>query len=319
LQHEFPVLRVEKVYHRDGAIWPFTVVGRPPQEDSMFGELIHQLTGPLIPKKIPGVHAVQAVDEAGVHPLLLAIGSERYHPYRKMEEKAELHTLAHAILGFGQLSLAKYLFLSAKEDDPTLTVNQTERFFEHVLRRVNWASDLHFTTRTNMDTLDYSGGHLHRGSKAAICAAGPPIRELPDQLDESYNESLNKAFSLGLRKVKIILPGILLFFGQAEKEKFAQLYETTDPINRIPWIVLVDETAKVESFRDFLWTAFTKSDPASDLDGIGAFTDRKHWGCTGSLILDARSKPHHAPELVENAKVEEKATKIVQSIFKKRK
>ncbi|MCL2305828.1 MAG: UbiD family decarboxylase [Planctomycetaceae bacterium] len=315
LEHEFPVLRVERVYHRDGAIWPFTVVGRPPQEDSMFGEFIHKLTGPLVPKKIPGVHSIRAVDEAGVHPLLLAIGSERYHPYSKIREKAELHTLAHALLGFGQLSLAKYLFLTAQEDDPTLSVDQTERFFEHVLRRVDWASDLHFTTRTNMDTLDYTGGTLHRGSKVAICVAGPPIRELPDKLDESYNESLNKAFSLGLGKPKMILPGVLLLFGVAEKEKLARMYNISDPINRIPWIVLVDEAAKMESFRDFLWTTFTKSDPANDLDGIGAFTDRKHWGCHGSLILDARSKPHHAPELEENAEVEERAAKIVQIIF----
>ena len=80
LTHDFPVLRVERVYHRDGAIWPFTSVGRPPQEDTSFGELIHELTGPIIPSVIPGVHAVHAVDAAGVHPLLLAIASERYVP-----------------------------------------------------------------------------------------------------------------------------------------------------------------------------------------------------------------------------------------------
>ena len=43
LSHEFPVLRVEKVYHREGAIWPFTTVGRPPQEDTTFGAFIHAL------------------------------------------------------------------------------------------------------------------------------------------------------------------------------------------------------------------------------------------------------------------------------------
>ena len=314
LEHEFPVLRVEKVYHRDGAIWPFTVVGRPPQEDSLFGEFIHKLTGPLIPKKIPGVHAVRAVDEAGVHPLLFAIGSERYHPYRKTNEKAELHTLAHAILGFGQLSLAKYLFLTAQEDDATLTVDQTERFFEHVLRRVDWACDLHFTTRTNMDTLDYSGGTLHRGSKVAICAAGPPIRELPKQLDETFQESFNKAASLGFANPTLILPGVLLLHGSAPKEQFVSLYDISDPINRIPWIILVDGAAQIESVRDFLWATFTKSDPASDLDGIAAFMDNKHWGCKGALVLDARSKRHHAPELEEDAKAMERAKQIVRNL-----
>jgi 4-hydroxy-3-polyprenylbenzoate decarboxylase len=81
LQHDFPVLKVEHVYARAGANWPFTVVGRPPQEDTTFGELIHEITGPIIPTVVPGVRAVHAVDAAGVHPLLLAIGSERYTPY----------------------------------------------------------------------------------------------------------------------------------------------------------------------------------------------------------------------------------------------
>ena len=55
LAHEFPVLQVEHVYHRKGAIWPFTVVGRPPQEDTTFGQLIHELTGDVIPTVLPGV------------------------------------------------------------------------------------------------------------------------------------------------------------------------------------------------------------------------------------------------------------------------
>src|SRR5204863_7749157 len=80
LAHDFPVMRVEHVYHRADACWPFTVVGRPPQEDTSFGALIHELTGPVIPSVLPGVRAVHAVDAAGVHPLLLAIGSERYTP-----------------------------------------------------------------------------------------------------------------------------------------------------------------------------------------------------------------------------------------------
>src|SRR5690606_17890321 len=96
LVHPFPVLRVERVTHRPGAIWPLTVVGRPPQEDTTFGQLIHEITGPVIPTVVPGVHAVHAVDAAGVHPLLLAIGSERYTPYERLEAPQELLTQANA-------------------------------------------------------------------------------------------------------------------------------------------------------------------------------------------------------------------------------
>src|SRR5205085_12298868 len=99
LAHPFPVLKVESVYHREGAIWPFTVVGRPPQEDTSLGQIIHELTGPIIPTVIHGIHAVHAVDAAGVHPLLLAIGSERYVPYESRRRPQALLTSANALLG----------------------------------------------------------------------------------------------------------------------------------------------------------------------------------------------------------------------------
>ena len=68
----------------------------------------------------PGVRAVHAVDAAGVHPLLLAIGSERYTPYLQSPAPQELLTQASAILGQGQLSLAKYLLIAAHDDDPQI-------------------------------------------------------------------------------------------------------------------------------------------------------------------------------------------------------
>ena len=153
LRHDFPVLKVEAVYHRDGAIWPFTVVGRPPQEDTTFGQLIHELTGPMIPTEVPGLHAVHAVDACGVHPLLLAIGSERYVPYARSGPQ-EILTIAHALLGFSQCSLAKYLLITAYEDAPQLDIHDIEAYFRHVLERVDWKRDLHFQTRTTIDTLD---------------------------------------------------------------------------------------------------------------------------------------------------------------------
>ena len=182
LAHPFPVLNVEKVYHRAGAIWPFTVVGRPPQEDTCFGQIIHELTGPLIPTVVPGVHAVHAVDAAGVHPLLLAIGSERYVPYAGRRKPQELLTCANALLGQGQLSLAKYLLIAAHEDNPDLDIHDIAAFLRHLLERVDWRTDLHFQTCTTIDTLDYSGTGLNEGSKVVIAAAGPSRRVLPEKL-----------------------------------------------------------------------------------------------------------------------------------------
>jgi 4-hydroxy-3-polyprenylbenzoate decarboxylase len=302
LRHPFPVLQVENVYHREGAVWPFTVVGRPPQEDSCFGQIIHELTGPMMPKVVSGVHAVHAVDAAGVHPLLLAIGSERYVPYASQRKPQELLTCANAILGQGQLSLAKYLLIVAHEDNPTLDIHDIPSFFRHLLERVDWRTDLHFQTCTTIDTLDYSGTGLNEGSKVVIAAAGPVRRALPVAVPTSLG--LPDGFS----RPEVCLPGILAVQGPAwspgSTERFCQAFQPADPFNAFPVVVLVDDSAFTAStLRNWLWVTFTRSNPAADVHGIGACTRQKHWGCEGALVIDARIKPHHAPPLEEDPAV----------------
>lgn len=276
LRHDFPVLEVEAVYHRPDAIFPFTTVGRPPQEDSVFGQIIHELTGPVLPTVLPGVHAVNAVDEAGVHPLLLALASERYTPYQRLQRPQELLTAAHAILGHGQLSLAKYLFLAAREDDPRLDVQDVPAFLRHLLERVDWRTDLHFQTETTLDTLDYSSGVMHRGSKLVVAAVGPPRRVLGTSPPEGF---------------ALVMPGVL-----ATREA-----DCSGLGEEWPLVVRCDDPLFLgQRLANFLWVTFTRSDPARDISGVGEFTSHKHWGCTGPLIVDARRKPHHAPVLEED-------------------
>jgi 4-hydroxy-3-polyprenylbenzoate decarboxylase len=311
LQHDFPVLAVERVYHRDGAIWPFTSVGRPPQEDTTFGELIHELTGPIIPTVVPGVQAVHAVDAAGVHPLLLAIARERYIPDAPVRRPQEVLTIANALLGQGQLSLAKYLLIVAREDDPSLNIHDIGRFLHHLLERVDWRTDLHFQTQTTIDTLDYSGHGLNQGSKVVIAAAGPSRRTLSTDLPDLL--SLPTPF----RDPRVVLPGILAIEGPRYEDPsggaaaFCRSFETADSIRGFPLILLVDDSAfTARSERNFLWVTFTRSDPAADIEGIGSFIDKKHWGCTGSLVIDARRKPHHAPPLVDDPEIERRVDEL---------
>jgi 4-hydroxy-3-polyprenylbenzoate decarboxylase len=309
LRHPFPVLNVERVTCRKDAIWPFTVVGRPPQEDTSFGQIIHELTGPVIPTVVHGIHEVHAVDAAGVHPLLLAIGSERYVPWEERRRPQELLTSANALLGQGQLSLAKYLLIVAREDDPALDIHDIAGFFSHLLQRIDWRRDVHFQTRTTIDTLDYSGGGLNEGSKVVLAAVGPRRRELPTAAPEGFR------LPDGFREPRVCLPGVLAVTappyanatGEEVERSVRVLCETTKPsdaINRFPLVVLVDDSEfTARTLNNFLWVAFTRSNPAADIHGVGAFTHQKHWGCDGSLVIDARAKPHHAPPLVEDPAV----------------
>ncbi|MGQ9606982.1 MAG: UbiD family decarboxylase [Thermogutta sp.] len=317
LAHDFPVMRVEHVYHRPRPIWPFTVVGRPPQEDTMFGQLIHEIVGPIIPRTIPGIRAVHAVDAAGVHPLLLAVGSERYTPYDERKRPQELLTLANALLGQGQLSLAKYLWIAAGEDNPELDVRDVADFFRHMLERVDWRRDLHFQTCTTADTLDYTGGALNSGSKLIVAAVGPSRRTLPVALDSR----IKMPESLGFRDPRVLLPGILVVQGppfQADAQgedaaiaKFCAGFPRQDAVNLFPLIVVADDAEFTSRNLDnFLWTTFTRSDPARDVHGIEAFVHRKHWGCYGSLVIDARAKPEHPPPLIEDPEVSRRVDEL---------
>jgi 4-hydroxy-3-polyprenylbenzoate decarboxylase len=316
LVHDFPVMKVTHVFHRQGAIWPFTTVGRPPQEDSTFGALIHAMTGAAMPDLVPGVRAVHAVDVAGVHPLLLAIGSERYQPYNTEHNgPQELLTQANALLGQGQLSLAKYLMIINGADQPELDIHDIRAFLNVLLSRIDWRRDLHFQTCTTIDTLDYSGSGLNSGSKVVLAATGPVRRSLPTEIPAELH------LPAGFSRPQVGSPGVLILQGEpwqgergtpsSDLVAFCRSYTQDDEINDFPLIVIVDDAEFCSrNLQNLLWVTFTRSSPASDIEGIESFTHVKHWGCRGSLVIDARRKSYHAPPLENDPAVESRVDKL---------
>ena len=267
----------------------------------------------MVPVELPGLKAINAVDAAGVHPLLLAIGSERYVPYREREPQ-EILTIANALLGFGACSLAKYLLIVAGEDNPQLDIHDIADFLRHLLERVDWTRDLHFQTRTTIDTLDYSGTGLNEGSKVVIAAAGPKKRELshrnPTQPGPAFRAE-------GIRESRFReswpskRPPFRAPSDAEAAGRLATALESVDQIRGFPLILLVDDADfTARTLNNLLWVTFTRSNPSHDVYGIGSFIENKHWGCHGPLIIDARLKPHHAPPLVEDPGVTRKVDRL---------
>jgi 4-hydroxy-3-polyprenylbenzoate decarboxylase len=317
LTHDFPLMKVHKVYARKNAIWPFTVVGRPPQEDTSFGQLIHKMTGKAIQQEIPGLKEVHAVDAAGVHPLLLAIGSERYTPYTPTKQPAEILTIANHVLGTGQLSLAKFLFITADEQNAISTHN-IKAYLSYILQRINLKRDIHFYTNTTIDTLDYSGEGLNSGSKVVLAAYGEPVRALTSSIPDCLTKLT------AFENAKLVMPGIVAIqtkaftnYETASKELEIlnhQLSTFTSQLFNLPFIIICDNADFVSaSLNNFLWVTFTRCNPSHDMYGIDSFTQNKHWGCNGPLLMDARIKPHHAPPVEKNQAVE----KNIERLFEK--
>ena len=328
-KHDFPCMRVQKVLCKKNAIFPFTVVGRPPQEDTLFGKFIHKITEPMVPASLPGVYGIHAVDDVGVHPLCLALGSETFRPYASSKEREPMELLktANALLGFNQASLTKYLLIAAKEDDTSLDVNNVTAFFAHILERIHFDRDLHFQTATTIDTLDYTGTSLNHGSKVVIAAAGAKSRELRN--NPSDLESL--VLPQGFKVATIVMPGILMIEGPATLapnetvETFRDLKEAFahwEFRENYPWISIIDEgaarlAANIETstnyiISDFLWLTFTRSDPAQDIYGLDETVEEKHWKCNAPLIIDARIKPRHQKQLTVPAEIAAKAKQILK-------
>ena len=193
--------------------------------------------------------------------------------------------------------MAKYLLIVAKEDDPDLDIHDIPAFLRHLLERVDWSSDLHFQTRTTIDTLDYSGHGFNQGSKVVIAAAGPKRRSLPTEFPA------NLRLPEGFGEPRIALPGILTVRGPAFRpdpsgseptlRAFCRSFAEGDPIGSFPLVVVVDDSEfAARSEKNFLWVTFTRSNPAADIDGVGAFCHQKHWGCAGPA---GDRRPDQAP------------------------
>ncbi|QGG46512.1 UbiD family decarboxylase [Heliorestis convoluta] len=320
LTHPFPLMRVHKVYAKNNAIWPFTVVGRPPQEDTSFGALIHELTGDAIQQEIPGVKEVHAVDAAGVHPLLFAIGSERYTPYQEVKEPAELLTIANRILGTGQLSLAKYLFITAEDQIPLDTHKEVD-FLTYILERIDLQRDIHFQTNTTIDTLDYTGTGLNRGSKVIFAAYGDKKRDLCKEVPKELRELEKVKEKSDFSNPRWVMPGVVALEGPAfttyekadiEIKELTTAIQKKGSLSSCPMIVVCDDSNYIsDSISNFLWVTFTRSNPSHDIYGVNSFYKYKHWGCD-NVILDVRTKPHHAPPLVPDSAVEKKVERFFE-------
>ena len=308
LTHDFPVMEVDAVYHRPNPLWHFSVVGRPPMEDSSFGYLISRIVRDLTPQEFPGVREVNAVDAAGVHPLLLAVGSERYMPFRADERDGsrppeELLTQANRLLGSGQTSLAKFVVIADGTADPSLTCHDEGAFLRHVLARIDWRRDVHFYSNWTIDTLDYSGEGWNAGSKVVWAARGPARRSL------GTAAPVAQVGSLTAKQLSVPLPGVLAVEGADLAQLLNALPERL--VESFPLVVLVDDAAFVaQSLGNFLWVAFTRANPSHDIHGVGASTAHKHWGCAGPLVVDARVKPHHAPGLVGDPAVARRVDRL---------
>lgn len=281
LQHDYPVFHVRRLAHRADAIYPATVVGKPRQEDFYIGNLLQELLAPLFPLVMPAVEQLWSYGETGYHALAAAVVKQRY--------SREAMASAFRILGEGQLSLTKFLLVTDRWTD----LRNFRATLEHVLARTRPETDLYVFSNLSMDTLDYTGPAVNEGSKGVWLGLGEAVRDLPRQFSAP-------AVPRGVTDVRVYCGGCLVVGGPpytAEPEAAARL--AGDPaFTGWPLVVLSDEPARAaRSDVNFLWTTFTRFEPAADIHAARRRIVRNHIAYEAPIVIDARLKPWYPKEL----------------------
>ena len=282
LRHDYPVFVAERMLHRKDAIYPATVVGKPRQEDFYIGDLLQELLGPVFPLVMPSVEALWSYGETGYHSLAAARVQDRYHREAMMS--------AFRILGEGQLSLTKFLFVV----DRAIDLRDFKRTLEHVLSRTHPETDLYVFANLSMDTLDYTGPAVNQGSKGVWLGLGEPVRELPGEFETGH------VLPEGVRDVRAFCRGCLVIGGASRREApdLAAEIVAHPAFREWPLLVLTEEADRAAaSAVNFLWTTFTRFEPAADIHASEARVVRNHLSYRAPILIDARTREDFPKEL----------------------
>lgn len=299
LQHDYPIFQTTHLYHRKNAIYPATVVGRPKQEDFFIGDFLQDLLSPLFPLVMKGVQQLKTFGETGFHCLAAARVANRY--------PREAFAAGLRILGEGQLSLTKFLIIT----DGDLDITDFGKLWPHVLERIQWDQDLFVFANVSQDTLDYTGPSVNKGSKAMMMGLGKErLRDLPRQFSGTLPGDCAKPLAF--------LPGTLVIEGspyEQNPELAAQLAKWKDLVDW-PVVILVDSTNEATAnMQEFLWTLFTRFEPAADIHCDQQSTHRFHVGLTPPVVFDCRMKPWYTDVLEVDTPtrelVDRKITKMI--------
>jgi UbiD family decarboxylase len=299
LQHDYPVFQVERLYHRKNAVYPATVVGRPRQEDFFIGDFLQDLLSPLFPLVMSSVRQLKTFGETGFHCLAAARVMDRY--------PREAFAAGLRILGEGQLSLTKFLILT----DGDIDVEDFAALWQHVLARVDWEKDLFVFANVSQDTLDYTGPSVNKGSKAMLMGLGrEPLRQLPAAFSGSLPE--------GLSRPVVFLPGTLVVQGPgyAAEPDLAQQTARWQGLADWPVVLLVDDSHEATlNLQEFLWTFFTRFEPAADIHGAQQAVVRYHVGLRPPIVFDCRMKPWYTDVLEVDPQTREKVDARINEIL----
>jgi len=259
---DFPVFRVERVLARNNAIYPATVVGKPPQEDLYIGNALQKMFVPLLKIVHKGITDLWSYPETGFHPLAVAAVKERY------KHEGLKHALA--ILGEGQLSLTKTLIILSENEN----VKDFTKVSEELWRNLD-SDRLTLLSPTAQDTLDFTGPGINLGSRLILVATkktsgpvrtneSPPLPDINDNIHPSITELNRLGPAILIVKVKNDVRGDNKHSIE-KRDNLIKALQKSDPSSKYLFHILVSDDVDINNEMSTLWGWFTRFDPFRDM------------------------------------------------------
>ena len=281
LQHDYPVFEVRRIAHRADAIFPATVVGKPRQEDFFVGDLLQELLSPLFPLVMPAVERLWSVRRDGVP---LAGGSGRQATIQTGGDGERVpHSRRRAAFADE---------VSARYGSPC--------------RRARFQSDAGTCARPdehrNRPVCLFEPVDGHARLHGARCQRG-----IQGRMAWPRRTRARTAARVHRRPCRQESPTFAYFVeGASWLELRAMRPSPTRPrvlrasvaFEDWPLIVITDDVKRAAaSTMNFLWTTFTRFEPAADIHAAERRIVRNHIAYRGPIVIDARLKPGFPKEL----------------------
>jgi 4-hydroxy-3-polyprenylbenzoate decarboxylase len=153
----YPVFHLTAITHRKDAVYPATIVGRPPMEDFYIGSASVKLFLPILKMTFPELVDL-ALPAEGVFHNLVFVSIKKTYPMQAFK-------IMHGLWGMGQMMFTKYIVVV----DDDVDVHNTSDVLFRVCANTDPQRDAIFT-KGPADVLDHATSELAVGTKMGIDA-----------------------------------------------------------------------------------------------------------------------------------------------------
>ncbi len=239
----YPVFHLEKITHRKNAIYPTTIVGKPPMEDCYLGKATERIFLPLMKIQTPEIIDMDMPLEGVFHNCAI-VSIKKAFP-------RHANKVLFALWGLGQMMYTKMIIIVDSDVDVHDYTAVAKAISSNVI------DDTHLIiTEGPLDALDHASNRAFQGFRLGIDATRKRDVESNQAFTkpESYHSSLETLKVVGVNK-EAQPDGI-----KAKLEAFAN-----DPTISERFVIAVDDWVDVSNLSTVSWKVFNNIDPKRDI------------------------------------------------------